>query len=71
VIAPETFPVLLANGGARHQLGTNVYLGKCVDGDSGELQGEASADDADESQPVYGVCETDAFGKQDDEDGVA
>ncbi|WP_308873911.1 hypothetical protein [Thiothrix subterranea] len=35
-----TFPVLLTSNGARHQLGTPVYLGKCVDGDSGLLQGE-------------------------------
>ncbi|WML86420.1 IPTL-CTERM sorting domain-containing protein [Thiothrix subterranea] len=70
--APDpTFPVLLASEGARHQLGTDVYLGKCVDGDSGTLQGGASADDADEGQSVYGVCATDEFGKKDDEDGVA
>ncbi|UJS22533.1 IPTL-CTERM sorting domain-containing protein [Thiothrix winogradskyi] len=70
--APDpTFPVLLANEGARHQLGTDVYLGKCVDGDSGALQGGGSADDADEGQSVYGVCATDEFGKKDDEDGVA
>ncbi len=70
--APDpNFPVLLASEGARHQLGTDVYLGKCVDGDSGALQGSGSADDADEGQPVYGVCATDAFDKKDDEDGVA
>ncbi|UOG93786.1 MAG: IPTL-CTERM sorting domain-containing protein [Candidatus Thiothrix sulfatifontis] len=70
--APDpSFPVLLANDGARHQLGTDVYLGKCVDGDSGNVQGDASVDDATEGQPVYGVCETDKFGKLDDEDGVA
>ncbi|WGZ93498.1 MAG: IPTL-CTERM sorting domain-containing protein [Candidatus Thiothrix putei] len=70
--APDPgFPTLASSNGARHQLGTDLYLGKCVDGDSGVLQGGASADDADEGQPVYGVCATDAFGKQDDEDGVA
>lgn len=70
--APDpSFVTLSASEGARHQLGTGVYLGKCVDADSGLLQGSASADDGDEGQPVYGTCDTDASGKKDDEDGMA
>jgi hypothetical protein len=66
--APASFNTLDATGGARHQLGTDVYLGKCVDGDTGLLEGMANADDADKGSPEYGTC-TDAFNG--DEDGVA
>jgi hypothetical protein len=46
--APDpSFPTLSAKNGARHQLSTDVYLGKCVDGDTGSLQGAATADDQD------------------------
>ena len=66
--APDpSFQTLDANGGARHQLGTNVYLGKCVDSDTGLLQGGANADDADKGDPVYGTCADPTKG---DEDGV-
>lgn len=66
--APDPkYPVLATNQGARHQLGTEVYLGKCVDADSGTLQGLAKADDQDASKPAYGNCANDAG----DEDGVS
>ncbi len=64
--APDpSYQTLNASGGARHQLGTDVFLGQCVDGDSGVLQGAASADDEDAGSPTYGNCTT-----SDDEDGV-
>ncbi|MEZ5452603.1 MAG: IPTL-CTERM sorting domain-containing protein [Thiothrix sp.] len=64
--APDpAYQTLDASGGARHQLGTDVFLGQCVDGDSGLLQGGATADDADAGSPVYGTCATAS-----DEDGV-
>ncbi len=67
--APDpSFNTLDANGGASHQLGTTVFLGKCVDGDTGLLQGGSLADDADKGSPEYGDCSNTFDG---DEDGVA
>ena len=64
--APDpSFPTLSAKNGARHQLSTDVYLGKCVDGDTGSLQGAATADDQDAGSPSYGTC-----ANATDEDGV-
>jgi hypothetical protein len=67
--APDpSFQTLDASGGARHQLGTDVFLGKCIDADTGLLQGTASADDADKGSLEFGTCTDPASG---DEDGVA
>lgn len=64
--APDPYyQTLETNNGARHQLGTNVYLGSCVDGDTGLLQGLATADDEDAGAPTYGDCSS-----GNDEDGV-
>ncbi|MEB4593383.1 GEVED domain-containing protein, partial [Candidatus Thiothrix sp. Deng01] len=64
--APDpSYQTLDAGGGARHQLGTDVFLGKCVDADSGLLQGQATADDTDTGSPSYGDCTS-----GNDEDGV-
>ncbi len=69
--APDpAFPTLREQDGARHQLGTEVYLGQCVDSDlgfteSGTLAGMATADDSLQSKPTYGTCSDVG-----DEDGV-
>ncbi len=66
--APAPYPSSKEANGARHELGTDVYLGTCVDSDSGsEAVGdlEASLDDNNAATPVYGTCTDD-----DDEDGV-
>lgn len=71
--APDTpYPSLLASNGARHQLGTSVFLGSCVDTDpgvmagGGPLGGMATKDDTSADTPAYGTCPAGA----DDEDGV-
>ena len=70
--APDPlYPSLTATNGARHQLGTGVFLGNCVDSDpgfmagGGALAGEATKDDTTNGTPTYGNCTT-----ADDEDGV-
>lgn len=70
--APDPlYPSLTANNGARHQLGTGVFLGSCVDGDpgfmadGGPLVGMATKDDISNGTPSYGNCAI-----PDDEDGV-
>ena len=68
--APDpSFQTLNSSGGASHQLGTDVYLGKCVDSDTGLLQGAANADDANQGDLVYGTCADPTM--DGDEDGVA
>lgn len=65
--APDpSYQTIDTSDGARHQLGTDVFLGSCVDADSGLLQGLATADDEDVGSPAYGDCST-----PDDEDGVS
>lgn len=56
--APDpTYPTLLASDGARHVLGSGLYLGAAVDADAdGQPTGDATGDDSDGT---------------DDEDGVA
>ena len=66
-----TFPSLLASDGARHQLGSSLMLGSCVDADpgvvgSGTLGGMADKDDLYVTSPVFGTCAADG----NDEDGV-
>ena len=70
--APDPlYPSLTASNGARHQLGTGVFLGSCVDSDpgfmadGGALVGIATKDDESKGTPSYGNCTT-----PDDEDGV-
>ncbi|WP_298609487.1 IPTL-CTERM sorting domain-containing protein [uncultured Thiothrix sp.] len=70
--APDPlYPSLNANNGARHQLGTGVFLGSCVDSDTGvaagggALGGMATQDDLSVDSPAYGACTA-----GDDEDGV-
>ena len=70
--APDpSYPSLTATNGARHQLGTGVFLGSCVDEDpgfmaaGGPLIGEATKDDTSNGSVTYGNCVN-----PDDEDGV-
>lgn len=70
--APDPlYPSLTATNGARHQLGTGLFLGSCVDSDpgvmanGGALGGIADKDDTSNDTPAYGNCTT-----PDDEDGV-
>jgi uncharacterized repeat protein (TIGR01451 family) len=65
--APEPgYPTSQVNDGARHILGSRVYLGQCVDGeDDGLPSAEANGDDNTVGGIVWGDCEGD-----DDEDGV-
>jgi len=59
-------PTLQANNGARHVLGSNVYLGQCVDADDdGQPSADAEGDDSQASAYVVGTCQN-----GDDEDGV-
>lgn len=52
--------------GAAHYLGSDVYLGSCVDAEvNGQPTAAANGDDVNGSSAVYGTCE---YG--DDEDGV-
>lgn len=65
--APEPdYPTLSGSDGARHQLGTDVYLGQCVDSDLGDTALDADSDDSTPSNPHWGEC-TDP---SNDEDGV-
>lgn len=66
--APDpTYPTLTVSNGARHFLGSNVFLGSCVDA---EIDGQPSAiaigDDAGLGSPVLGTCTG-----NNDEDGVS
>lgn len=66
--APSSvFPTLLAEGGACHALGSQVYLGNCVDSEADGLpSGSADGDDKNTGLETYGSCTTPG----DDEDGV-
>ena len=62
-----TYPTTLASGGARHVLGSNVFLGACVDAELDGLQSAAAdGDDADAGVSTFGTCAS----PDDDEDGV-
>lgn len=65
--APDpTYPTLWANSGAYHFLGSEVYLGACVDAEpDGQPSAYANGDDLNGDGPAYGSCPT-----GDDEDGV-
>jgi uncharacterized repeat protein (TIGR01451 family) len=66
--ADPSYPTTLASNGARHLLGSGVYLGACVDS---ELDGQPSAgaggDDLGAGLSTLGTCAV----AGDDEDGVA
>ncbi|MBN1814561.1 MAG: hypothetical protein JXA14_22165 [Anaerolineae bacterium] len=65
--APDpTYPTLLASTGASHVLGSDVYLGSCVDAEAdGQPTPGADGDDTNASSPVFGTCREGG-----DEDGV-
>ena len=63
---PATYPTLLANNGPSHQLGQNLFLGQCVDGElDGQPNATATGDDTAVGSPVSGTPSC-----IDDEDGV-
>jgi hypothetical protein len=62
--APD-YPTLQVSQGAKHQLGTDVYLGQCVDSDPGDTAEGAVSDDNLAGMPAWGTCTE--YG---DEDGV-
>jgi hypothetical protein len=66
--APDpTFPTLFASNGARHLLGSDVYLGACVDSElDGQPNATATGDDAAAGLVTFGTCAV----AGDDEDGV-
>ena len=60
------YPTLLADNGARHVLGSGVYLGACVDGEAdGQPDTNADDDDTNAGVPIFGDCV-----EADDEEGV-
>ena len=65
--APDPgYPTLAASAGASHILGSDVYLGSCVDAEAdGQPLASAAGDDTSATMPVFGTCSND-----DDEDGV-
>lgn len=64
---PSTYPTLLANDGARHLVGPDLYLGQCVDAESdGQPNATATGDDNAVGTLSYGTCASPG----DDEDGV-
>jgi len=65
--APDpSYPTLLVNAGARHVLGSGVYLGSCVDAEvDGQPSASSTADDLSVGASVFGTCSG-----NDDEDGV-
>ncbi len=60
------YPTLLASTGASHVLGSDVYLGACVDAEEdGQPSASADGDDMTTGSTVFGAC-----AGNDDEDGV-
>lgn len=65
--ADPAFPTLFASNGARHVLGSAVYLGLCVDSElDGQPAAGADGDDLGAGVSTFGTCAT----AGDDEDGV-
>ena len=65
--APAPYPTALADNGARHLLGGDVYLGACVDSElDGQPTAGADGDDGTVGVSTFGTCAT----AGDDEDGV-
>jgi uncharacterized repeat protein (TIGR01451 family) len=66
--ADPTYFTLFTSDGARHLLGSTVYLGACVDSEADGQPGPgADADDLATGASVFGTCAT----AGEDEDGVA
>jgi len=66
--ADPSYPTALASNGARHLLGSGVYLGACVDSElDGQPTAAATGDDAAAGLATFGTCAV----AGDDEDGVA
>lgn len=64
--ATRVYPTTSASNGARHILGSGVYLGDCADAEpDGQPTPTADGDDTNTGSPVYGTC---THGT--DEDGV-
>ncbi|MCP4654870.1 MAG: DUF11 domain-containing protein, partial [bacterium] len=65
--APDpAYPTLAAADGARHVLGSGVYLGFCVDAEAdGQQSADVLGDDTGVGSPIFGAC-----AGNDDEDGV-
>lgn len=62
-----SYPTLLSNNGASHALGTNIFLGACVDGEAdGNASVAADGDDSLSGGTTFGVCSNPG----DDDDGV-
>jgi hypothetical protein len=65
--APDSYGTTLASNGARHVLGTNVYLGACVDAElNGQPSAGANGDDTNVGTSAFGTCAVAGA----DEDGV-
>ncbi len=65
--APASYPTAFADDGARHLLGSSVFLGACVDSElDGLISAAADGDDADPGIATFGTCAS----AGDDEDGV-
>jgi uncharacterized repeat protein (TIGR01451 family) len=66
--APDSYGTTLAANGARHLLGTSIYLGACVDAEiDGQPTAGSNGDDANVGTAPSGVCAVPG----DDEDGVS
>jgi uncharacterized repeat protein (TIGR01451 family) len=66
--APNSYGTTLAANGARHLLGTSIYLGACVDAEiDGQPTAGGNGDDANVGTAPSGVCAVPG----DDEDGVS
>jgi GEVED domain-containing protein/exosortase sorting signal-containing protein len=66
--ADPPYATRFASNGARHLLGSNVYLGACVDAElDGQPSAAADGDDANAGLPAFGACAVPG----DDEDGVS
>ncbi|HEY7216225.1 MAG TPA: IPTL-CTERM sorting domain-containing protein, partial [Thermoanaerobaculia bacterium] len=65
--ADPPYATRFASNGARHLLGSNVYLGSCVDAElDGQPSAAADGDDANAGLSAFGTCAVPG----DDEDGV-
>jgi hypothetical protein len=65
--APDSYGTNFASNGARHLLGTNVYLGACVDAElDGQPSANANGDDTNVGTSAFGTCAVAGA----DEDGV-
>lgn len=65
--ADPTYPTNLASNGARHRLGSNVYLGACVDSElDGQPNAGSTGDDTTVGIQTFGTCAVPG----NDEDGV-